>query len=348
MRSTLRLEPGTGTPFAEDSRLMWAPAATPLATLHGEGKVTTATAIGYAHPDQSHFTSRHFWEVGELDPAARFGWLGRYLDLHGDPANPLQGLSLDSTLSPTLATSTAPVAAITAPDEFGLWAPGVGDPVLGPLYETIGGLGRLPTSDPARGGARAVAAAIEGIRQSLGPYQKHGSTPGFTSPVTYPSGDFGHRLAGLAALLAGGVPVRCATIDAPGGYDTHADQAATFARDVKATCDAVLAFQRDLEARGLADRVLTLLWSEFGRRPQQNATGTDHGAAGAAFVVGSRVKGAQLGSFPGLDVLDAQGNLRATSDFRGLYCALLEQWFGVDAAPLIPGASGFARPTLLR
>lgn len=348
LRPTLRLEPGTGPAFAEDARLMWAPAASALRTLHTEGKVTVATAIGYDHPDQSHFTSRHFWEVGALDTGARHGWLGRYLDRHGAPDNPLQGLSLDSTLSPTLATSTAPVAAVTAPDDFGLWAPGVDDPVLGPLYEAIGDLGRLPTADPARGGARVVASAIDGLRRSLAPFQKDGATRGFTSPVTYPSGEFAHRLAGLAALLDGGLPLRCVTLDAPGGYDTHADQAATLARDVQATCEAVLAFQRDLEARGLADRVLTLLWSEFGRRPQQNATGTDHGAAGAAFLVGTRVAGQQLGSFPGLDVLDAQGNLRATADFRGLYCALLEQWFGVDAAPIVPGASGFARPTLLR
>jgi uncharacterized protein (DUF1501 family) len=149
-------------------------------------------------------------------------------------------------------------------------------------------------------------------------------------------------------MLGTGLPLRCVTLDAPGGYDTHADQATTLARDVKATCDAVLAFQRDLESRGLADRGLTLLWSEFGRRPQQNATGTDHGAAGAAFLIGSRASGHQVGSFPGLDVLDAEGNVRATSDFRALYSGLLEQWFGVDAAPVIPGASGFARPTLLR
>jgi uncharacterized protein (DUF1501 family) len=56
-----------------------------------------------------------------------------------------------------------------------------------------------------------------------------------------------------------------------------------------------------------------------------------------------------IGEFPGLTSgLDDQGNLRATSDFRGLYCALLEQWFGADAAAVIPGSADFARPELLR
>ena len=107
------------------------------------------------------------------------------------------------------------------------------------------------------------------------------------------------------------------------------------------TADSLLAFQRDLEARGLADRVLVHVWSEFGRRAQENgSSGTDHGAAGVGFVIGSRAKGTMIGEFPGLKTgLDDDGNVQATSDFRGVYAALLEQWLGVDAASVIPDAS---------
>ena len=113
----------------------------------------------------------------------------------------------------------------------------------------------------------------------------------------------------------------------------------------------MLAFQRDLEARGLAHRVVTLVWSEFGRRAKENGSrGTDHGAAGVGFVVGSPVVGRMVGEFPGLDSsgIDAEGNLRATSDFRGLYAGLLEQWLQTDAAAVIPGAESFPRPSLIR
>ena len=89
-------------------------------------------------------------------------------------------------------------------------------------------------------------------------------------------------------------------IEAPGGYDTHADQAASLPGNLKMTCDSLLAFQRDLEARGLADRVLVHVWSEFGRRPEENGSGTDHGAGGVSFVIGSRAKGQMVGEFPGL------------------------------------------------
>ena len=86
--------------FGEDSRLRWHPAAAPLRDLHAAGKLSVIPAIGYDDPNQSHFTSRHYWEVGALDPAGRVGWLGRYLDRHGVADNPLQGLSLDYTLAP--------------------------------------------------------------------------------------------------------------------------------------------------------------------------------------------------------------------------------------------------------
>jgi uncharacterized protein (DUF1501 family) len=170
------------------------------------------------------------------------------------------------------------------------------------------------------------------------------------APVAYPQGEgewFGERLAALAAMLASGLPIRCAAISSPGDFDTHDNQAAGFDSDLKLVGDTIAAFQADLEARGLADRVITLVWSEFGRRPEENASGTDHGAGGAAYVIGTQVQGQMVGEYPGLDQLDADDNLRATSDFRGLYCSIIEQWFGVDAAAVIPDAGGFARPTLI-
>src|SRR3954447_25906444 len=134
-RPTLQLDGASTTPFAEDPNLHWHPSAEPLRALHGEGKVTVIPAIGYDHPDQSHFTSRHYWEFGATDTSAPTGWLGRYLDVIGNADNPLQGLSLDVTgnptnplpgpspdgrRGPTLATAQMPVAAIDAPASYDL------------------------------------------------------------------------------------------------------------------------------------------------------------------------------------------------------------------------------------
>ena len=141
----------------------------------------------------------------------------------------------------------------------------------------------------------------------------------------------------------------CAALEATGEYDTHSDQAAGLAPALQTTAASLYSFQRDLEARGIADRVLVHVWSEFGRRGAENGSqGTDHGAAGIGFLMGTKVKGRMLGEFPGLkDGLDDDGNLRATTDFRGLYCALLEQWLGADADGIIPDAGRFKRPQLV-
>ena len=353
LRPRLSLPASAGVPFAEDDRLRWHPSLAGLATLHREGKVSVLPGVGYTGPDQSHFTSRHFWEVGATSEQLRTGWLGRYLDRVGSPDNPLQGLSLESRLQPALATAKMPVASIDGPDRYGFWTRNVWGDVETSMLEAIGSLGAIPTGgDAALAQATSVARQAARLREQLLPFTPKGDAPGFTSPVVYPKGeddDFPRRLAGLAAMLGAGLPVRVVALTAPGMYDTHDDQPQELADGLELTAESLLAFQRDLESRGLADRVLVHVWSEFGRRAKENGSnGTDHGAAGAGFLIGSRVQGTMIGEFPGLAKLDDQGNLRATSDFRGLYSGLLEEWLGADAEAIIPGAAKFARPKLLK
>jgi uncharacterized protein (DUF1501 family) len=353
LRPRLALAADAGVPFAEDPRLRWHPSLGGLAELHGEGKVTVLPGVGYADANQSHFTSRHYWEVGATSDRLRTGWLGRYLDRAGTPDNPLQGLSLDYRLQPALATARMPVASVDSPDRYDFWTRGVWGDIEQRMLETVGALGRLPTGgDPGLEQATAAARQSAQLRRQLAPFRsKDGDENPFRNPVAYPKADdgFPRRLAGLAAMLAGGLPIRCAALTAPGMYDTHDDQPGELTEGLKLTSDSLLAFHRDLEARGIADRVLVHVWSEFGRRAKENGSnGTDHGAAGAGFLLGTRVSGRMIGEFPGLAKLDEDGNLRATSDYRGLYGAILEQWLGADAEALIPGARSFARPRILR
>ena len=342
LRPNLALAPSAGSEFSEDPTLRWHPSAAGLATLHEEEKVSVFPAIGYDHPDQSHFTSRHYYEIGELDVGFHTGWLGRYIDLVGDDDNPLQGLSMDGSLSPMIATANRPVAAIDSVDGYDLWS-NVSGPISDEMYKSFARFGSLPSDSPGLAQVRRATAQTDKLRTDLGGFE------GFTSPVTYPDTGFAHKLAGLAAFISAGLPMRVVTVRASGGYDTHADEADDLATGLRETCEGVLAFQRDLEKRGLHDRVLVEMWSEFGRRPEENGSlGTDHGAAGCAFVVGSKAKGEMVGEFPGLKQLDSNDNVRVTSDFRAMYCSLLEQWLGYDAAAIIPGASSFARPSLVR
>ncbi len=350
LRPTVNLAAGSGPTFSEDDRLMWNPAAAGLATLHGEGKVTTFPAIGYDPPDDSHFTSRHYWEVGQLDPSLTTGWMGRFLDATGSPDNPLQGLSLESSLSPALASTKMPVAAVSSPAGYRLSAPGVGSPLLTPALGTFGQLGGLSAPSPAFAQARTAALNTSLVLNQMASFVGPNGAPNYNSPVTYPTsgGGFPAQLAGLAAMLASGLPITCVSLNGVGSFDTHADETGTLTTNLGETVAAVLAFQRDLEARGLADRVLIQLWSEFGRRPKDNGSGTDHGAAGNCFLIGTRTSGVMVGEFPGLASLDVNDNLVNTSDFRAMYCSLLEQWFSTDASVVLPDAASYARPTLLK
>ena len=342
LRPVLALDESAGTAFTEDPSLRWHPSATSLAQLHAEGKVTVFPAIGYDDANQSHFTSRHFWEVGELETDTRTGWMGRYLDLAGSNTNPLQGLSLSNTLAPALATRDKPVAAVEGITDYDLWA-WVDDPVRDEMFRSFKEMGTLKSESPALRESRRAIRSTNIIRETLASFDE------FESPVAYPDARLGQQRSGLAALLGAGMPLHCVSVTADGAYDTHSAQVEEFDGAIAQTCDSILAFQRDLEARGLQDRVLVQVWSEFGRRPEENGSaGTDHGAAGVAFLIGSRASGRMVGEFPGLTSLDADDNLRHTSDFRSMYCSLLEQWLGHEAGPIIPGAASFARPTLLK
>ena len=153
------------------------------------------------------------------------------------------------------------------------------------------------------GDAAAAAAAVRRTSRS----RARSPIPTRTTPASR------SRLAALAAMLGGGLPLRCVALNAPGDYDTHDSQPDGPGRGPEGDRrTALLAFQRDLEARGLADRVLVQVWSEFGRRGEENGSdGTDHGAAGLGLLIGTRARGQMVGEFPGLDRLDEDGNLRA-------------------------------------
>jgi len=351
-RPNLLIAPNSAHTFADDTRLQWHPSAVGLKTLHEAGKVAVFPSIGYSHPDQSHFTSRHYWETGSLDLAANSGWLGRYLDQVGNLENPLQGLSLDGYLAPALATATVPVASMDNPTQYEFWANGIGDPVSDRMFDTFGALGQPATTDPALAQARRVARHTESVRQSIAPLANQTIVSQATYPTTTDTNDFPHRLAALAEMLDRGLPITCVSIEGVGGYDTHSDQMTALASNLQMTIDSLVAFQADLEARGVADRVLIQVWSEFGRRVSQNGngadSGTDHGAAGVALLIGTQVQRQVVGEWSGINSLDPQGNMLHTSDFRVMYAAILDQWLGADPASIIPGADSMVLPNLIR
>jgi uncharacterized protein (DUF1501 family) len=147
-------------------------------------------------------------------------------------------------------------------------------------------------------------------------------------------------------MLGAGFGTRVATISL-GGFDTHDAQAQSHADLLQDLGDSLRSWQADLDARALSQRVLTLIWSEFGRRPEDNDSGgTDHGAGGLLLLVGNRANGGVRSEFPGLGRLDSDENLIVTTDFRTVYATLLESWLGVEAARVLPTVPGGRLPLL--
>jgi uncharacterized protein (DUF1501 family) len=122
-----------------------------------------------------------------------------------------------------------------------------------------------------------------------------------------------------------------------GSFDTHVGQKPTQDRLLGEFSDAVKAFYDDLAAHGNDKRVLTMTFSEFGRRIEENASrGTDHGEASPLFLIGGGVKGGIYGSYPDL-ANTSMGNVRFDTDFRSVYATVLERWLGAPAQTVLRG-----------
>jgi uncharacterized protein (DUF1501 family) len=202
---------------------------------------------------------------------------------------------------------------------------------------------------PGRVAAGTAARLASTVADQLAALEPRGGRDPLAGSVAYPSNDIGDRLSHLAGLLDQPLGIRVATVDADADFDTHSGQPNELATGLGDVSNALASFQADLEQRGIADRVLTFVWTEFGRRPRENdSAGTDHGAGGLAWVMGTRAKSGVLTPYPDLKRLDGQGNLAVTTDFRNVYASLLEQWMGTDGAEVIPDAAGAARVAVVR
>ena len=342
LRSRIGINPANtlgiaGQPFG------WHPSLTGLKELYDAGKVAVLPAVDYPNPDQSHFNSQIYWRTGVVgNTFDRTGWLGRTIDLLNNE-NPLQAISMGWDLDPILLSRRAPVATVFDPGGFGFSIPGVwdDDAALAPYRGATTG-----AKSAARKAAQKAYRGAISVYDNLAPLRAQGDQVP-PPPVPYPDDYLGNGLRNLARMLGAGFGTRLATIR-QGGYDTHDSQPADHAQNLKVLGDSLKAWQADLDSRGLSDRVMTLVWSEFGRRAEDNdSLGTDHGAGGCVMLVGNHARGGIQSEFPGLSNLDEDGNLRVTTEFRTLYATVLESWIGIEAGRVLPGVDARRLPLVV-
>jgi uncharacterized protein (DUF1501 family) len=163
--------------------------------------------------------------------------------------------------------------------------------------------------------------------------------------IEYPNNRFAGSMRLIAQMIAGKLPTKVYYAHMS-GFDTHAGQQGVHDALLEQLSTGVDAFYRDLEVQGNADRVITVAFSEFGRRVAENGSnGTDHGTAAPMFVFGKRIKPGLHGRQPSLADLQ-DGDLKHNIDFRSVYATLLDKWLGADPSKIL--GSDFERIPFLQ
>jgi len=315
------------------------PNLTGFKELYDGGLLTVVQGVGYPNPNRSHFTSMDIWQTGRLD-AKGSGWIGRYFDntCNGTPI-PEGAVAIGRNAPLAMQGDIQKPIAFESPSLFRWLGEDLHRTMKDP-YDAINRAGAV-------GGAAAGTQREFLMRTALDAQvasDKIRAAVAKQPLVQYPQSGLANQLKTVGAMIRAELPTRV-YYASMGGFDTHGGQLGTHANLMRQLGDAVLAFQNDLKAQGNEGRVLTMVFSEFGRRVKQNASnGTDHGTAAPMFLVGPSLKAGVCGNHPSLTDLD-QGDLKYGIDFRSVYTSILEDWMKAPAEAILRGK--FAKPELI-
>jgi uncharacterized protein (DUF1501 family) len=297
------------------------------------GRLAIVQGVGYPNPSRSHFKSMAIWHSADVhlprteegvvtaEDKAALGWIGRALDGRPPSAAGVPGSVFVGTghLPLALRGRRSVAASLLRPEDFVL------APKAKPQQTTAG-------PDAAKDLAAFLA------RSALDAYATADRVATIISEkdsgASYPSTELAGQLRLMARLIKANVGTRV-YYGRQAGYDTHAGQLIPHAGLLGDLAGAVRAFLDDLAAARLAEQVVVLMFSEFGRTVKENGSrGTDHGTGGPVFLAGPGVRAGLVGEAPRLlDLHD--GDLQTTTDFRQVYATVLEDWLGLPGKPAL-------------
>lgn len=331
LRPTLAVPEAEAAPHAVADGLAFHPKMAALLPHFRAGRLAVIHSVGYAPYTLSHFRSEIIWQTGDVDAREPTGWIGRWLDTLA-PAGSPDVLGVNVAWSSDLVFGARHANAFVVPSlenvdfptDWRAW-----DDVARKrdLFERLSLEPRTPGS-PAD--VMATAGYVLSRNTAL-----YASVPDAVT-TEFPDSDLGRALRSAARMIAarraGDLAVGVIQVGVD-GFDTHADQDVAGGHpdlweDIATSVDA---FHAELTAQGAADDVLVLMYSEFGRRPEENASkGTDHGTNGQVFAFGNPVVGGLYGPPDDLSDLDGDGNLKFAIDFRQVYATVLARFLGAD------------------
>ncbi|MCP4965602.1 MAG: DUF1501 domain-containing protein [bacterium] len=300
------------------------PALTTVADRYSSGQVAIVEGLGIPNPDLSHFVSMRRWWDGTSTPD-HTGWLGRYLDASVGYEHILAGISVGPGPSQALLGSASYVVGISDTNGLASGFPWwVDDPRDFAGVWSGFAPAHIPVSelDPVRKAIAATATAQNRLQRSLQPLQDA------LDAIEVDTYSIEGQLALAGALIASDVDPRVIYVHGNSDFDTHENQQYRHGELMGQLDRGLNHLFAIVEAAGMEDRVVAMTASEFGRRPEDNDGGTDHGTASSHLVIGPRVAGGRYGETPSLSKLDEDGNLVHTVDYRSLYASVLDGWLG--------------------
>ncbi len=318
-----------------DDELAFRSDTEPLKAIYDNGNMAIIHGIGFENSPRSHFRAMDIWHTCEPDRIGIDGWVAKVIrDLDPSAENVLKGVNFGQGLPRALTMRGVPVTSVNHLETYGvfssvrsseeeraqlldsfarMYAPAIG---TGPTMEYLG-----QTGLDALKGADIIKVAPER----------------YSSTIEYPNNAIGKALKDVAQVHLAELGTQV-FYTSHGPFDTHFNQGGSHAKLWMEISEAVDSFFADLREHDAGDNVVMMVFSEFGRRVRDNGTGTDHGAAGVAFVMGERVKGGMYGTYPSLKPEDlTQGDLAPNYDFRGFYSSLVDKWLGLDPVPIVGG-----------
>ena len=317
-----------------DDTLAFHPEMGAFKGLYDRGMVSIVQGIGYPNSNRSHFRGMDIWHTCAPHEVSTVGWVGRTLkQLDPEGENPLTGINFGVGLPRSMAMPGVPVTSVSNLDSYGLmtgievdeqreqaldifkqmYGPAIG---TGPVMEYLSRTGQDVLT-----GADMLKVAPER----------------YESTIEYADNAIAKSLRDVARVHTADLGTRI-FYTSHGGYDTHANQVPTHPKLVGDLSGAISDFFADLEEHDADDNVVMLVFTEFGRRVYDNGSGTDHGSGGGAFIIGRPVEGGMYAEYPSLnpsDWVNSGEDLPHTIDYRGIYGTILEQWLGVEAAPIV-------------
>jgi len=303
--------------------------------LYETGKLAIIQGAGYPNLNRSHFASGKLWAFGGDGGTYKNntrGFMANYLEnrypfYEGDPfadnLDPL-GISMGTFEKTYYCSDTIYHTSLKDIDVNGF-----GSAVNSLLGTQIS---NVPSTDHGN-----VMNHILAVENSVNVYSERVSATfaAGNNIATYNNESLANQLKIIARLLSGGSKTKVFTAG-KGGWDTHGDQKNRQNPLLKATGKALRAFQDDLTALGLADKVITVVFSEFGRKYRENGgKGTDHGTLGPMYIVGDAVNAGVYGTNPLLAdeflVKDAPDpNTQLQYDYRTVFGTILQDFMGAD------------------